>query len=258
MVQADRRGRRRDHRHRRASRAFIPLVTHGGPRPRARTSMPTGFSASTTRRTCWRPTSRRARPTGLNHPISWRRRRSLTTSGTTPPRPTTARPGGCISTVGSRRAERRGSLTPRSDSTQHAGSASCCNSSGAPANTARFQGVLDEVRVWTGARTVAGQIRAATSIPPASSTGLVARWGMGEARAPRSTTRSRPTPTARSRGTGASWPAGRAVRGPDRQRRPGPHVTLPASGAARRHSRSTTACRRLTTPWSQVSGPTRP
>ncbi len=71
--------------------------------------------------------------------------------------------------------------TPRSDTTQDAGLGVMLDSSGGPANgsTARFQGVLDETRVWTGARSLA-QIRTTINGELTSGTNLVARWGMSE------------------------------------------------------------------------------
>ena len=70
-----------------------------------------------------------------------------------------------------------GGLVPRADSIQHAAIASALNSTGAPAGY--FNGYLDEVRIWSGARTQS-QIRASLNFEIAAETGLVARWGMTE------------------------------------------------------------------------------
>lgn len=70
-----------------------------------------------------------------------------------------------------------GGLVPRADSIQPAAIASALNSTGAPAGY--FNGFLDEVRIWNGARTQS-QIRASLNFEIASDTGLVARWGMTE------------------------------------------------------------------------------
>ena len=73
-----------------------------------------------------------------------------------------------------------GAFTPRSDTTQDAGLGVMLMSNGNPANTARFQGTLDEARVWSGARNLS-QIRSTINAELTSGTGLLARWGMSEA-----------------------------------------------------------------------------
>jgi hypothetical protein len=70
-----------------------------------------------------------------------------------------------------------GGLVPRADSIQHAAIATAMNSTGVPAGY--FNGFLDEVRIWNGARTQS-QLRASLNFEIASDTGLVARWGMTE------------------------------------------------------------------------------
>jgi hypothetical protein len=70
-----------------------------------------------------------------------------------------------------------GGLVPRADSIQHAAIATAMNSTGVPAGY--FNGYLDEVRIWSGARTQS-QIRASVNFEIASDAGLVARWGMTE------------------------------------------------------------------------------
>ena len=68
---------------------------------------------------------------------------------------------------------------PRSDTIQHAALGAMLASNGSPANTARFAGDLDEVRVWNYARSQTEIVDAmATEI--ASDAGLVARWGLEE------------------------------------------------------------------------------
>ncbi len=69
---------------------------------------------------------------------------------------------------------------PRSDTIQHAAIGTLLQSNGTPNNAARFQGALDEVRVWSSARSQAeirGDINDELATPP---TGLVARWPMSE------------------------------------------------------------------------------
>lgn len=68
-------------------------------------------------------------------------------------------------------------LVPRADSIQHAAIATAMNSNGVPAGY--FNGYLDEVRIWNGARSQS-QLRASLNFEIASDTGLVARWAMTE------------------------------------------------------------------------------
>jgi hypothetical protein len=70
-----------------------------------------------------------------------------------------------------------GDFTPESSSIQHAGLATALNSTGAQAG--RFDGALDEVRIWNVVRTGA-QIAAAKDQQLTSGTGLIARWGLDE------------------------------------------------------------------------------
>ena len=87
------------------SRTFIPLVTHGGPQADGSNVDANWLLVSMTRATSSPPTSRTS-ASGLNHPVSGTTA-ITTTSGTTPPRPTTARPGACTSTVASTRPRSR-------------------------------------------------------------------------------------------------------------------------------------------------------
>ena len=67
---------------------------------------------------------------------------------------------------------------PRDDSIQHAGLATAMKSLGAGVD-GKFDGVLDEARVWSVARTQE-QIQASMGGPLVSALGLAARWGMDE------------------------------------------------------------------------------
>lgn len=70
-----------------------------------------------------------------------------------------------------------GGLVPRADSIQHAALATAMNSNGVPAGY--FNGYLDEVRIWNGARSQS-QLRASLNFEIAADSGLVARWAMTE------------------------------------------------------------------------------
>ena len=162
---------------------FLPLVTHGGPESDGSNVdanwilginttgnvIAADFEAETQ---AARTTRSAARP------------RSPTTSGTTPPPPTTAHHGSSTSTATrkhsrARRPARRPQRHARTRS-QAAGLGVMLRSNGAPGNTARFQGVLDEARVWDHART-STEILASKNLELTSGTGgLVARWGMDE------------------------------------------------------------------------------
>ena len=67
---------------------------------------------------------------------------------------------------------------PRSDSSQHAGLGTALLSTGAP-DSAYFDGVIDEARIWGLARTQA-EIQATMDSELTSGTGLVGRWGLNE------------------------------------------------------------------------------
>jgi len=70
-----------------------------------------------------------------------------------------------------------GGLVPRADSIQRAAIGSALNSAGVPEGY--FNGFMDEVRIWSTARTAA-QIRASVNFEIASNAGLAARFGMTE------------------------------------------------------------------------------
>ena len=104
--------------------------------------------------------------------------------------------------------EVEGAFTPRSDTTQDAGLGVMLMSNGNPGNTARFQGVLDEARVWTGARSLA-QIR--STINSRAHERHEPHGALGDERSPRvrpSATRSPRSPTARSSEAASSRVAG--------------------------------------------------
>jgi hypothetical protein len=67
---------------------------------------------------------------------------------------------------------------PRSDTIQHAALGTSLTSSGVAAGF--FHGTLDEVRVWSFARSVAGIDSTINDRITAAQTGLVARWGLDE------------------------------------------------------------------------------
>lgn len=67
---------------------------------------------------------------------------------------------------------------PRNDSIQHAGIGTAMNSTGTPEG--KFAGVLDEVRIWNYARSLA-EIQATMNSQLPSANGLVARYAMDEA-----------------------------------------------------------------------------
>ncbi len=67
---------------------------------------------------------------------------------------------------------------PRSDSTQHVALGTMIQSNGTTAN-GRFDGAIDEARVWDHART-GTEILASKNLELTSGSGLVARWGLNE------------------------------------------------------------------------------
>ena len=70
-----------------------------------------------------------------------------------------------------------GSFTPRFDSIQHAGIGSALTSAGAAAGF--FDGAIDEVRIWSGARTQQ-QIADGRTTEIVSAANLLGRWGLNE------------------------------------------------------------------------------
>ena len=132
----------------------------------ARTSTPTGSSASTTPTDVLAADFEDAGDAGLNHPISgttpivtgnvWHHAAATYDGTTLAPLP--------------RRSSRgdRGRGTLHASLRQHPARRARRHArlgSGTPASTARFQGVLDEARVWTGARNLS-QVQAGRSPAP--------------------------------------------------------------------------------------------
>ena len=72
-----------------------------------------------------------------------------------------------------------GAFTPRSDSIQPAGIATMQKSALSPGQLGFFAGLMDEVRIWSFARSQA-QIQADQYSELTSGAGLVARWGLSE------------------------------------------------------------------------------
>jgi hypothetical protein len=70
-----------------------------------------------------------------------------------------------------------GGATPRHDSAQHFAVATAMSSTGSPQG--RFRGAIDEVRVWSRARSVE-EIRGTMNQAVSTGLGLVARWGFDE------------------------------------------------------------------------------
>jgi MYXO-CTERM domain-containing protein len=70
-----------------------------------------------------------------------------------------------------------GGATPRHDSVQHLAVATAMNSEGSPAG--RFRGAIDEVRVWSRARSQA-EILGTINQPLTAGVDLVSRWGFDE------------------------------------------------------------------------------
>ena len=98
-------------------------------------------------------------------------------------------------------------VLPRSDTIQHAGLGVMLKSNGTPANTARFQGVIDEARVWDHVRT-SGEIAAARDLELTSGSGLVARWGLNETSGTNVPDSIATTADGTITGTGYSWVPG--------------------------------------------------
>jgi fibronectin type 3 domain-containing protein len=71
-----------------------------------------------------------------------------------------------------------GTISPRSDSIQHASLATAMDSTGTPSGA--FAGILDEARVWNYARTQA-EVMSTMRTQVAAAPGLLARWGLNEA-----------------------------------------------------------------------------
>ena len=95
---------------------------------------------------------------------------------------------------------------PRSDSIQHAGLATAMESDGTPEG--RFDGVIDEARVWDSARTQT-EIRATINDELAGpQAGLVARWGLDEGTGTTVGDTAGSSVTGTVMGSGYSWVGG--------------------------------------------------
>ena len=116
---------------------------------------------------------------------------------------------------------------PRSDSIQGIGLGAMITSGGTALG--RFDGVIDEVRVWDHART-GPEILADKDVELTSGTGLVARWGLNDASGT-SVGDSMPTPANGTiTGTGYTWVAGFVPPVPDPA--PGAPIDLAASASS--------------------------
>ncbi len=116
-------------------------------------------------------------PTGVNVPISGTTT-SPTTFGTTRRRRSTPPTTWSVYLDGHLEASTTANLHPRDDSTQHAALGTMIESDGVTTH-GRFDGVIDEARVWDHART-AGEILADKNNELTSGDGLLARWGLNE------------------------------------------------------------------------------
>ena len=155
-----------------------------------------------------------------------------------------------------------GAFTPRFDSIQHAAIGTALNSaggvtSGQPAG--RFHGVLDEVRIWSYARTLE-QIQSGTNREIPAASGLLGRFGLNEGTGTGVASSVGPV-TGTIVGSNWSWVSGAHVTGglntaPTVDAGTDQAVTLPGvvtlSGLVGDDLRSGTL---VTTRWSQVSGP---
>ncbi len=113
----------------------------------------------------------------LNHPVTGNDRRSPATSGTMRPRPTTGRPGTSTSTASSTGPSRSISRpTPLTNALTSVGSAR--TTAGVAAGF--FAGVIDEVRIWSTARSLS-QIDATKDTEiTAGQAGLLGAWNLNE------------------------------------------------------------------------------
>ncbi len=232
---------------------FIPLVTHGGPQADG-SNVDANWLLGINDTGDVLAADFEDSATGLNHPISgstvitdnvWHHA-AATYDGTT----------WRLYLDGRLDATEAENATPRSDSIQHVGLAVMLNSSGTPANgsTARFQGVLDETRVWSAARSLS-QIRAGIHQLPTPSTGLVARWGMGDGVGTIVSDSIAPVASGTIVGSGTSWPAGVPFDIPTVDAGPDDEVTLPGNAVLDGLALDDGQPSALTTTWTQVSGP---
>ena len=169
----------------------------------------TGSSASVPtgrRRTCWQPTSRTTSTAATTRSPARRSSRNnvwhhaaATFNGTV----------WSLYLDGNLEASITPGFLPRSDSTQGVGLGAMITSAGTP-TAGRFDGVLDEARVWNVAHD-ASQIAANMGLEISSGATLKARWGMNEAGGG-TVGDSMPTPADGTiTGSGTAWVAGAPV-----------------------------------------------
>ena len=111
---------------------------------------------------------------GANHPVAGHGRRSPATSGITPP--LTYSGSTCtfyLDGALDRTVDLGTAFVPEATSIQHAGVGSAMTSTGIAAGF--FQGVVDEVRIWNVARSLA-QIQAAKNTEIGPQAGLIGLW----------------------------------------------------------------------------------
>ncbi len=230
---------------------FLPLVTHGGPQTEG-SNVDANWLLGINDATDVLAADFEDMATGLNHPISgttplvngvWYHA-AATYDGTT----------WRLYLNGRLEASEVENATPRSDTTQHAGLGVMLTTTGAPGNTARFQGVIDETRVWTGARNLS-QIQSGVHQLPASTTGLVARWSMGEGSGTALDDGVAPDADGTITGAGTTWPAGAPFDIPTVSAGPNQNVTLPSSALLDGLALDDGLPSALTTTWSQITGP---
>jgi fibronectin type 3 domain-containing protein len=230
---------------------FIPLVTHGGPESDGST-VDANWLLGINDATDVLAADFEDAATGLNHPVSgatvittnvWHHA-AATYDGTT----------WRLYLDGRLEATEVESATPRSDTIQHAGLGVMLNSSGVPGNTARFEGALDEARVWVGARSLA-QIQAGIHQPPVPTTGLVARWAMGEGAGSSVDDSVAPDADGSVIGAGMAWPAGASFDVPTVNAGPDQEVTLPSNALLDAVALDDGLPDALTSTWTQVAGP---
>lgn len=232
---------------------FVPLVTHGGPEADG-SNVDANWLLGIDDAGDVLAADFEDSATGLNHPVR----------GETPITPdvwhhaaatydgTTWR----IYLDGRLEATETENATPRSDTTQHAGLGVMLGSDGQPAGpaaTARFQGVLDEARVWNVARNTS-EIQAGVHAL-SSTTGLVARWGMGEASGIAIDDAVGPDADGNIVGSGSAWVTGATFDVPTVIAGPDQEITLPANALLEGVALDDGQPSALTTTWSQVQGP---
>ncbi len=230
---------------------FIPLVTHGGPQAEG-SNVDANWLLGINDTGDVLAADFEDTATGLNHPVSgttvitdnvWHHA-AATYDGTT----------WRLYLDGQLDVTEVENASPRSDSIQHAGLGVMLTSTGTVGNTARFQGVIDETRVWSGARNL-NQLRAGIHQLPVPTTGLVARWPMGEGTGITIDDAVAPDADGSIVGSGTSWPAGAPFDIPIVNAGADQNITLPSNGLLDGFTLDNGTPSPLTTTWTQVSGP---